>query len=121
MRLFFQLEGYRSAIGGLTSPPLRTTSLYLSLGMLHQVGFDETIQIAIHDSRDIRGLIACAVILDTPIIEDVATYLRSPLNLPLRQPAPYAYALAPCHRAGIGVDGEHSLGCRSVTESRCSR
>ena len=81
MRLVFQLEGYKSAIGGLTSPPLRTTSLYLSLSMLHQVGFDKTIQITIHDSRDIRGLIACTVILDTPIIEDVATYLCSLLDL----------------------------------------
>ena len=49
--------------------------------MLHQVGFDETIQIAIHDGCNIRGLIACAVILNAPIVEDVATYLRSPLDL----------------------------------------
>ena len=49
--------------------------------VLHQVGLDEAIDLAVHHGRDIGGLVARAVVLDAAVIEDVAAYLRPPLDL----------------------------------------
>ena len=54
----------------------------LRLGaVLHQVGLDEAIDLAVHHSRDIGGLVARTVVLDAAVVEDVAAYLRPPLDL----------------------------------------
>ena len=47
---------------------------------LHQVGLDELVDISVHDSGDISGLVACAVILHAAIIEDVAADLGPPFD-----------------------------------------
>src|SRR5574344_146144 len=47
-----------------------------------EVGKDEGVDLAIHDARDIRGLIVGSVIFDQGVrTEDVASNLASPLNV----------------------------------------
>ena len=50
-------------------------------GELHQIGFDEVIDLPVHHSSDIGGLVACTVVLHTTIIEDIASYLCTPFDL----------------------------------------
>ena len=47
---------------------------------LHQVGLDEFVDISVHNGGDIRGLVACAVVLHAAIIKDVATDLGTPFD-----------------------------------------
>ena len=51
------------------------------LSIPHQVGLDELIDLAIHHSPDVGGLVAGTMILHSAVIEDVATDLGSPLDL----------------------------------------
>ena len=53
---------------------------FLLPGELHQVSLDELINISVHDGSDIRGLVACTVVLHAAVIEDVATYLGTPFD-----------------------------------------
>ena len=48
---------------------------------LHQVSLDELVDLAIHNSVHIRSLIIGAVILDTAVIEHLASDLAAPLYL----------------------------------------
>lgn len=43
----------------------------LLVSELHQVSLDESIDLAVHDALDIAGLEACAMILDTLVVEDI--------------------------------------------------
>src|SRR3712207_2882035 len=47
----------------------------------HQVSFDKVVDLAIHHSVHIRSLMIGAVILHPAVVEHVAPYLRSPLDL----------------------------------------
>jgi len=57
--------------------------LLLRGGKLHEVGFDESIEVAVHDSVDIRSLIVGAVVLHASVVKHVAAYLRTPFDFHL--------------------------------------
>ena len=52
-----------------------------SLSSTHEVGFDEGVELAVHYSGDVAGLVVGAVVLDAAVVEDVGAYLAAPLNL----------------------------------------
>ena len=51
----------------------RQTLVRLLLG--HKIGLDELINISVHYGLDSRGLVTRAVVLDTPVVKDIGTYL----------------------------------------------
>ena len=50
-------------------------------GEFHQVGLYEVVDVTIHDSTHVAGLVVSAVVLDAAVVEDVAAYLATPLYL----------------------------------------
>lgn len=42
---------------------------------LHEVGFDEGVDVAVHDGLDVGGLVSCAVVFGASVVEDVASDL----------------------------------------------
>ena len=50
-------------------------------GELHKVGFDKAIDVAVHHSIDIGGLIVGAMVFDTAVVEDIGANLTTPLYL----------------------------------------
>jgi hypothetical protein len=44
-------------------------------GKLHEIGFDEWVEVAVHDAVDVGCLPVGAVVFDTTVVEDVAAYL----------------------------------------------
>lgn len=55
-------------------------SIALALGKSHEVGLDKIIYLAVHYGLYMARLVPRAVILDSPIIEDVAADLCTPLD-----------------------------------------
>ena len=51
-----------------------------ALGEFHEVGFDEVVEVAVHHAAHVAGLVVGAVVLDAPVIKDVAAYLASPFD-----------------------------------------
>ena len=47
---------------------------------LHEVGFDEVVDFAVHHAGDVAGLVVGAVVFDAAVVHDVAAYLRTPLD-----------------------------------------
>ena len=50
---------------------------------LHEVGFDEAVEIAVHNSVYVGGLESGAVVFDAAVVENIAAYLRAPLDFHL--------------------------------------
>ena len=48
---------------------------------LHEVGLDKLVDLAVHHAIHIGGLIVGAVVLDTAVVEHIAAYLATPLDL----------------------------------------
>lgn len=55
--------------------------LCVGSGKLHEVCFDEAVDLTVHDRIDIRSLIARAVIFHSSVVEDVAPDLAAPFYL----------------------------------------
>ena len=54
---------------------------FVVYGELHEVGFDETVDLAVHDAIHVAGLEIRAVVLYTLVIEDIRTDLTAPFYL----------------------------------------
>ena len=52
----------------------------VSFGKFHQIGLDEIVQVAVHYTIYIRGLMIGAVVFYSPVIEYIASNLRTPFN-----------------------------------------
>lgn len=63
------------------TPCLGLFLLCVGSGKLHEVCFDEAVDLAVHDRIDIRSLIARAVIFHSSVVEDVASDLTAPFYL----------------------------------------
>ena len=48
---------------------------------LHEVGFDEVVDFAVHDAGDVASLVVGAVVFDAAVVHNVAAYLAAPFNL----------------------------------------
>ncbi len=49
--------------------------LLLAFGVVHEVGLDETVQLAVHHAAHVAGLIARAVVLHAAVVEHVGANL----------------------------------------------
>ena len=65
----------------LFSPTTYSTSatsvrlLLVLAGEFHKEGFDEAFEVTVHDAVDVGGLVVCAVVFHTAVVEHVAADL----------------------------------------------
>ena len=55
--------------------------LFVVHGELHEIRLYESVDLAVHHSVHIRGLVVGAVVFHTTVIKDITSYLASPLYL----------------------------------------